>query len=93
MHTPCINFIGDGSSITMLTKKDYGNGEPAAPECNNEGGINQSLIHYGSSDLYLTLEGPVEVCIDGQYESLCDIGWDEADAQALCHSVRRYSGM
>ena len=34
--------------------------------------------------------GPIEICVDGQYESLCDIGWDEVDAQAFCRQQVRF---
>ena len=38
-----------------------------------------------------TYEGPVEVCVNGEYESVCDIGWDEADAQATCRQLFGYT--
>ena len=32
-------------------------------------------------------EGPIEICVSGRYESVCDIGWDKVDAQALCRQL------
>ena len=39
------------------------------------------------SDIQFSVVGPIEICVDGRYETLCDIGWDELDAQALCYQL------
>ena len=31
------------------------------------------------------LEGTFEVCVEGLYGSVCDIGWNLEAAQTLCH--------
>ena len=68
-------------------------GEPITPECFSEGSVNPSLLDYDYG-LLTSVEGPIEICVDGQYESLCDLGWDENDAKALCHQRIGYnSGM
>ena len=38
-------------------------------------------------------EGTFEICIGGYYGSVCDIGWNQAATQTLCHSQfgSRYS--
>ena len=32
----------------------------------------------------------LEVCIGGEYTSICDIGWDDRDAAVACVDVRSY---
>lgn len=32
-------------------------------------------------------EGNIEVCINGNYIAICDIGWDDEDAQVACNSL------
>ena len=32
-------------------------------------------------------EGLVEVCVDSQWRSICDIGWDDIDATIACRSI------
>ena len=63
-------------------------------ECSTEMEINiQSLTPLDNDIVLYTLpvvrgfETPVEICIDGQYESVCDIGWDLADALAVCREI------
>ncbi len=29
----------------------------------------------------------VEVCIDGAYGGICDVGWDDRDARVACNEV------
>ena len=36
------------------------------------------------------IQGRVTVCMNGSYQPICDIGWDDVDAQVLCG--QRYSG-
>ena len=57
-------------------------------ECFYEGSINYQVISNVSFDgLLYTYEGPVEICVNGQYESVCDIGWDQVDAKIVCRSL------
>ena len=52
-------------------------------ECFYEGSI-MSYFNYTSRGLLSQYEGEFEVCIGGLYGSVCDIGWDQTAAQAVC---------
>ena len=52
-------------------------------ECFNEGEI-ISYLNYTFDGLFSRYEGDFEICIGGVYGSVCDIGWDDAAAQAFC---------
>ena len=58
---------------------------PPGNDCSYEGQIStnftQTLIGNGVFSRY---EGVFEVCIGGVSGSVCDIGWNEAAAQAIC---------
>ena len=32
-------------------------------------------------------EGRVEICIDNEWGSICDVSWDEVDASVVCASL------
>ena len=53
-------------------------------ECFSEGAVNTAAFNYNYDGALGSFEGPVEICVDGQYESVCDIGWDLTDALAVC---------
>jgi hypothetical protein len=74
-----------GISVTPPTDIGSGSGEgPTTPrECYSEGSVNPSLLDYDYGIL-TSVVGPIEICVNGRYESLCDIGWDQLDAEALC---------
>lgn len=63
-----------------------GNGSSSGTprEC-YEGSI-RTNFKYDIGELLISLEGTFEVCVNGQYGSVCDIGWDEQDALAICRS-------
>ena len=52
-------------------------------ECFNEEQI-ISYLSFTSDGLLGRYEGDFEICIGGLYGSVCDIGWDDAAAQAFC---------
>ena len=54
----------------------------------NDGNIRLGNETYGStSDGYSFYGGRVEVCQDGVYGAVCDIGWNREAAQATCARV------
>ena len=85
----------NGGSLTPPTDDGSGSGSGSGErptthrECYTEGSVNPSLLDYDYG-LQDSVMGPIEICVDGQYESLCDIGWDELGAQALCR--RQFGG-
>ena len=52
-------------------------------ECFSDGSI-LSYFNYTFNGLSNQYEGDFEVCIGGFYGSVCDIGWDQVAAQAVC---------
>ena len=42
---------------------------------------------FTSQDVYLVYEGNVEACIDGTFISICDLGWNDVDAQVACNAM------
>ena len=37
------------------------------------------------------VDGPVEICLDGQWSSVCGKRWDYRDAEVVCHQLQ-YDG-
>ena len=92
-HTTWFHLAG-GSSATPFTEDGSGSGGGPItpdPECYSEGRVNLGPLDYDFSGLLSSVVGPIEICVDGQYLSLCDIGWDEANAQALCRQRLGYN--
>ena len=83
-------FHAGGISVTLPTYDGSGSGSGSGErpttrrECYTEGLVNSNLLDYDYG-LQDSVMGPIEICVDGLYESLCDIGWDQLGAQALCN--------
>jgi hypothetical protein len=56
------------------------------PGC-NEFELRLTNTSFTSQNVYAVLEGNVEICINGTYVAICDIGWDDVEAQLACDST------
>ena len=69
-----------GITVPTTTVMPTGGG---GSECFYEGSI-MSYFNYTFRGQLNQYEGEFEVCIGGLYGSVCDIGWDQAAAEAVC---------
>jgi hypothetical protein len=56
---------------------------PPGNGCSYEGQLSANFTQINNGALG-RFEGVIEVCIGGVVGSVCDIGWNEAAAQAVC---------
>jgi len=50
-----------------------------------DGQLRFSNISFGSTPAGASyVQGRVEVCINGTFGAICDVGWDQLDAQVAC---------
>lgn len=42
---------------------------------------------YTTEGFYQIFEGNVETCLNGTYVSICDVGWDDVEAQLICNAL------
>ena len=70
----CINFI----DIPVVTTP--------APSCDDFDLrlVNTSFVLVDSNP---AITGNVEACLGGSYISICDVGWDDVEAQLFCYAL------
>ena len=56
------------------------------PRC-NDFDLTLENISFFLQDSYVVYAGNVETCINGTYFSICDIGWDDVEAQLICNAL------
>ena len=49
-----------------------------------EGDVRLQNETYNYTNGLSTVRGRVVVCVSGSYQPICDIGWDDSDAQVVC---------
>ena len=47
----------------------------------------RNQTHRTTQGFYTTIEANIEVCINGAYVAVCDLGWDDNDAQVACNTL------
>lgn len=54
------------------------------PAC-NEFDLRLTNTSSHSQDTNFMVQGNVEICINGTYVAICDLGWDSVEAQLACN--------
>jgi hypothetical protein len=65
---------------------------PPTPNCSDYSLRLANQQASNSSDGRLTIEGHIEICINGSYFAICDEGWDDRDAQVSCNILTNTTG-
>lgn len=63
----------------------YSQDLPPFEECVNEGEVQLTNVSQGENPFFYA--GRLQVCYQGAYGGVCDLGWDEADAAVVCRSL------
>ena len=56
------------------------------PRC-NDFDLRLANISYFVQNGSQVVAGNVETCLSGSYFSICDIGWDDVEAQLICNAL------
>ena len=57
-------------------------------ECTNgDIGLRNSTLALDRGETLVTYRGRVDVCVNGSFFPICDVGWDNRDAQVACRQL------
>ena len=56
------------------------------PRC-NDFDLRLTNTSFTTQDVFVVYEGNVEICFNGSYVAICDLGWDNVEAQLACNIV------
>ena len=56
--------------------------------CTNDGlTLRNVTFTYGNINQLNSYQGRVDICVNGTYIPICDLGWDNVDAQLVCRKI------
>ena len=85
-------YSASSQNIFYLTETDATTSSPTpSPSCyDGQLQLGNASIEFNSSHYHY--QGRVEVCINGTFGAICDVGWDELDAQVACRQLLGFNG-
>ena len=55
--------------------------------CNEFDLRTRNETYQATQGFYRTFEANIEVCLNGTYVAICDLGWEDAEAQLACSTL------
>lgn len=86
------NWASWHSALLCSTIYTLGAVTPPTPNCSDFSLRLANQFGSTSPDGLVTIQGHVEICIDGSYYAICDEGWDDQDAQVSCNILTNTTG-
>ena len=85
-------YSASSQNLFYLTGTDATTPTPTPfPSCyDGQLRLGNASIEFNSS--HYNYQGRVEVCINGTFGAICDVGWDELDAQVACRQLLGFNG-
>ncbi len=87
-----LHMLGLPTLMPLFHSATLGAVTPPTPSCADFSLRLANQQASNSSDGRLTIEGHIEICINGSYHAICDEGWDDRDAQVSCNILTNTTG-